>query len=597
MKDEKSGLELNDKNIQSQDSKVDNSQASSKTVETETNVDLSTIDFENTNLELFKLPITIENDKEKRIQNALGISKVKDETANIPEKINLENTNLELFELPIIIDKNQESKEENTIQIKNVEEEILKESTINNETTHIQTTEENTKEDITVQDTILIKSNIEEKTVELPIEKEEFINVPIIEVPNESIDNKENKLNNNLSPITTEPIIEQVDVQNENNITIQAESSILPSKNSTIDNQVSTTNIKTTKGNYYIGYKLRLVVFIGMFLILLIMLLISLQNTFNLSSSTKINYEENSSLDYKVYLKTNEFYDEEYLGKDKVYVASLIDKIMIDFQYNFNIEKESDIDFDYDIVAKLTINDNVSNKSYFEKDYILESTKKESIKESTSYNMTEQIKIDYSYYNNLANKFKQQYGIDAISNLTIYLQVNKQNDEDSLLNSPENSTMYLKIPLTQKAIDIELNYKDINNSSYILKTNESITDNVVFGVISIIIGIITIIVGVKLFKLLSMLTTNKSYYDKYIEKVLNEYDRFIVETKTGPNLKESNVIKISNFEELLDLRENIKLPIMYYIITNHTKSYFYIKHNNDLYLLTIKAVDLEEENK
>ena len=53
MKDEKSGLELNDKNIQSQDSKVDNSQASSKTVETETNVDLSIKDFENTKLELF----------------------------------------------------------------------------------------------------------------------------------------------------------------------------------------------------------------------------------------------------------------------------------------------------------------------------------------------------------------------------------------------------------------------------------------------------------------------------------------------------------------------------------------------------------------
>ena len=36
---------------------------------------------------------------------------------------------------------------------------------------------------------IVTTSNIEEKTVELPIEKEEFINVPIIEVPNESIDN------------------------------------------------------------------------------------------------------------------------------------------------------------------------------------------------------------------------------------------------------------------------------------------------------------------------------------------------------------------------------------------------------------------------
>ena len=72
MKDEKSGLELNDENIQSQDSKVDNNQASSKTVETETNVDLPIIDFENTNLELFELPITIENDKEKYFEPVQG---------------------------------------------------------------------------------------------------------------------------------------------------------------------------------------------------------------------------------------------------------------------------------------------------------------------------------------------------------------------------------------------------------------------------------------------------------------------------------------------------------------------------------------------
>jgi len=36
---------------------------------------------------------------------------------------------------------------------------------------------------------------------------------------------------------------------------------------------------------------------------------------------------------------------------------------------------------------------------------------------------------------------------------------------------------------------------------------------------------------------------------------------------------------------------------MYYVITKHTKCYFYIKHDKDLYLLTIKAVDLEEDNK
>ena len=56
-------------------------------------------------------------------------------------------------------------------------------------------------------------------------------------------------------------------------------------------------------------------------LIIFILTIILLQNAFNLSSTTKINYKEDSKLDYKVYLKTNEFYEEEYLGKNKVYVS------------------------------------------------------------------------------------------------------------------------------------------------------------------------------------------------------------------------------------------------------------------------------------
>ena len=55
------------------------------------------------------------------------------------------------------------------------------------------------------------------------------------------------------------------------------------------------------------------------------------------------------------------------------------------------------------------------------------------------------------------------------------------------------------------------------------------------------------------------------------------------------------MIKISKFEELLDVRDNLKLPIMYYVVTKHTKCCFYIKHNDDLYLLTIKSVDLEQK--
>ena len=356
-------------------------------------------------------------------------------------------------------------------------------------------------------------------------------------------------------------------------------------------------NEKNKKNNRYIDYKVRLVVHIGIFITLFVIAIIFLQNTFDLSSSTKVNYKENSNLDYKVYLKPNEFYEDEYLGKDKVYVASLIEKITIDFVYNFNIEKPSDVNFDYDVIGKLTINDSSSEKNYFEKEYVLLNKKTATIKDSTDYNLIEQIKIDYAHYNNLASNFKQQYGVETTSDFTVYLKVNKQNDIDEISNSNEDSTMLVKIPLSQKSIDIELNYKDINNSSYIIKTNESIIDNVIFGIFSLITIIIMIIIGVRLFHLLEMLKIKKSDYDKYIDKILNQYDRIIVENKTGPNLNECNIIKISEFEELIDVRDNMKLPIMYYIVTKHIKCYFYVKHENDLYLLTIKAVDIEQKNK
>ena len=233
MKDEKSGLELKDDNVQAQDSEIYN-QSTSKTLETETTFDLSTTDLENTNFELFELPIKIENDKEKIIQNELNTSTFNNQTNDIPEKTNLEKTNFELFELPIIIDNNKET----------------------------------IKEESAIKDTISIEQNIEENIVESPIEKKELNNIQTIEVLGQPIDNKATNLNNNFSKISIEPRVEPVNVQN--NVTKHEEQSIESSKYTTIDNQTSINSTKSTKRNYYIDYKLRLAGYIGIFLILLI---------------------------------------------------------------------------------------------------------------------------------------------------------------------------------------------------------------------------------------------------------------------------------------------------------------------------------------
>ena len=85
----------------------------------------------------------------------------------------------------------------------------------------------------------------------------------------------------------------------------------------------------------------------------------------NFETEKVIKYNEKSNLDYKVYLIKNDFYEQEYFEKDMLYVASLIDKILIDFDYKFESEDKEDIDFTYSVLAKLSINNSSNTKSYF----------------------------------------------------------------------------------------------------------------------------------------------------------------------------------------------------------------------------------------
>ena len=82
----------------------------------------------------------------------------------------------------------------------------------------------------------------------------------------------------------------------------------------------------------------RLIFDIIVFAILITIGTFLLIKSLNFETEKVIKYNEKSNLDYKVYLIKNDFYEQEYLEKDMLYVASLIDKILIDFDYKFESE-------------------------------------------------------------------------------------------------------------------------------------------------------------------------------------------------------------------------------------------------------------------
>ena len=88
-----------------------------------------------------------------------------------------------------------------------------------------------------------------------------------------------------------------------------------------------------------------------------------------------------------------------------------------------------------------------------------------------------------------------------------------------------------------------------------------------------------------------------SKYDKLINKILKEYDRLIVETSTSIDFNDYNIFVIESFNELVDVRDNLQLPIMFLNLKDQGLAQFYVLQDNNLYLYTIDKKKVNKAKK
>ena len=350
-------------------------------------------------------------------------------------------------------------------------------------------------------------------------------------------------------------------------------------------------NLNNMKFKPYLGYAARIVTSALLFIFSFSLSYFLVRNAFVTTETTKTTYQEVGNIDYRVNLKENDFYESKYLTKGMVYITSLISTIDIDFDYRFIIDESINGNFTNGVVAKLIISNDSGDNVYYSKDYVLSSTKTEVVSNKNIYNTRKTISIDYSYYNNVANKFKSTYGVDSSSKLIVSYKVGGNISDKGISSSNDLS---VTIPLSQKAINIS-DSGGLNNSRTNITEAKTELKYKSFIVIAIILFITSIACLLKFLELIFAMFGKTTAYDKHLNKIFKEYDRLIVEIKTAPNFDNKNIITIDKFEELLDARDTLKQPIMYYNLSSHNKCYFYIKNEDDIYLHIVKSVDLESD--
>lgn len=345
----------------------------------------------------------------------------------------------------------------------------------------------------------------------------------------------------------------------------------------------------------HISISMRITFWIASILVFSIIIAGCLWTLYSQINVKQFFYSETSNLDYKVCLKENEYFSEQCLDKNLQYVANIIDYIDAEFKYVLNSSNLFNYKYKYYITAKVVATEKGNNSKvlYSNEDIILPE-KEITVTSSNNLIIEEKIRIDYDKYNEIIKAFKRDYTLSLDSNLivTLYVSFNGKYDDinEEIINNKNSS---ITIPLSEQTLDIEMNYDNINDSQVVESSFKNSSENLLLYIICAIFSILDIIFIIKLMRLLNKVTVTKTIYEKTIDKIMKEYNQIIVETKNIPNLENTRVIEVKNFEELLDAREMIGKPILY-IKINNQKSWFMISNGDEIYKYVLKAADLEK---
>lgn len=333
-------------------------------------------------------------------------------------------------------------------------------------------------------------------------------------------------------------------------------------------------------------------------LIMLGLTVLVLKGSMYTKEESIIGYNEVGNIDYKVFLKENNYYKEQYLGKDMQYVASIIKNVVPTFTYEMHSEEKMEYTYNYKVSADLIISDpNDNNKVLYKRPSLLVKDTKEKVT-GGSFRVDQDVSINYDEYNNYVNAFKKEYALSVNSKLVLTFNIDVTGKSPALKEDfKKSSKLVIAIPMSEQTINIGIDTSDINNSGTLERNYMSQIKKPVALVLGIIVGLLSLAL---LYIVIYNFLTNRSKTDVYkatIKSILREYDRAIVSSKTADTIDESkyNVIEVPRIEELLDAHDSTGKPILYNEDTENDISTFIIVSDEILYKYRVVKKELEEQ--
>lgn len=286
--------------------------------------------------------------------------------------------------------------------------------------------------------------------------------------------------------------------------------------------------------------------------------IIVLINSISINHVPFYHYQMNQDTDYKVYLKENDFINKKYLEKGQVYLQNIVRYIELNFLYNYEASLKDTISYQYDITSILTINYANTNQTLINKEYpIIENKQLEQVN-SNLVQIKENINIDYQKYYQEVQRFKEQFNLPVNASLKVKFTIELKNAQGNKKISASEVT----IDLTSHVFEIKV--QEVKDEEDTILEVQKIRKKVNYPIliitnIFIILSLIYFLYQIKKYQL-----SKVTKFEREIKEILKRYGEIIVELEKEPDIEFKNIIDVKSFDELIDVEEEIREPILYY---------------------------------
>ena len=329
--------------------------------------------------------------------------------------------------------------------------------------------------------------------------------------------------------------------------------------------------------------------------VLIIIAVILILAYFKLSKNEYNTYTENARVNYKVSLKENEFYRDQYVDGKSTIIASLIKDIDVNFDYKMNLANEQDYTYEYKILAKTNVKESSKSNSIYETtDELVNSIQQES--NSKDLEIADSVTINYDDYNEKINKFINLYRLDNVtSTLQLEMDVYVINKYDGKQINEESKIMTVDIPLTTKTINISIDSNVVQGEGKILSKKSEYQNSEYFLWAGIALAIIGIVIFIMLIKYIIEKRSAETMYAQELKQILFNYKSYIQRSNTPIDTKGYKIISINTFEEILGLRDTMQAPILMYTEEEEERTKFMILSDKIMYIYVLGAKEIREE--